>query len=365
MKREARILLHKAIDSVVLAIEHFNRAWDKGRHETVLILFDRSFELLLKAAIVHKGGHIREPRAKETIGFDKCIQKCISDADLKCLTEEEALTIQIINSLRDAAQHYIIEISEHQLYVYTQAGLTLFNKILQDVFQQTLGDYFPERVLPVSTSPPKSLVSLINTEFEDIKALLEPGSRKRLQARAKLRSLAIIEASLEGRRSQPGENELGRLVRRIINGEDWPSIFPGVATLRLDRKGTGLNVTLRITKSRGEPVHLVPEGTPGATVVAVKRVSELDFYSLNLTALAEKVRLTMPKTLALVKHLGMQNDPEYFKEFIIDSTHHKRYSPKALDRIKKELPQIDLDEVWKKHKPKYGKQAAPLGGQTS
>jgi hypothetical protein len=36
-----------------------------------LILLDRSFELLLKAAILHKDGKIREPYAKETIGFDR------------------------------------------------------------------------------------------------------------------------------------------------------------------------------------------------------------------------------------------------------------------------------------------------------
>ena len=194
--------------------------------------------------------------------------------------------------------------------------------------------------------------------------LLEPGSRKRLQARAKLRSFAIIEASLEGHRSQPSENELGRLLRRIINGEDWSSIFPGVATLRLDTKGTGLNVTLKITKSKGEPVHLVPEGTSGATVVAVKRVSELDFYSLNLTALAEKFGLTTPKTLALVKHLKIQNDPDCFKEFIIGSAHYKRYSPKALDRIRKNLPRVDLDEVWKKYKPQPRKKARGYSTRT-
>ena len=63
-------MLTKATDSALLSIEHFNRPWDRGRHEAVLILIDRSFELLLKAVIVYKGGKIREPRAKETIGFD-------------------------------------------------------------------------------------------------------------------------------------------------------------------------------------------------------------------------------------------------------------------------------------------------------
>ena len=67
MKKEARLLLEKAIDSLILSIEYFNRPWDKGRIETVLILLDHSFELLLKAAILHKGGKIRKKRENQTI----------------------------------------------------------------------------------------------------------------------------------------------------------------------------------------------------------------------------------------------------------------------------------------------------------
>jgi len=351
MKREALVLLSKATDSALLAIEHFNCPWDRGRPEAVLVLLDRGFELLLKAAIVHKGGRIREPRARETIGFDACVRKCVSDLQVKCLTEEEALTIQIINSLRDAAQHYFVEVSEQQLYLYSQAGLTLFDKILRNVFSQRLTDHLPDRVLPISTNPPQDLGTLLTVEFEDIRTLVTPGSRKHLKARARLRALAIIEASLGGSRSQPSETELGRLVRRVMKGEGWRTIFPGVARLNLDTKGPGLNVTLRITKSEGEPIHLVPEGTPGATIVAVKRVDELGFYHLSLTDLAEKIGLTGPRILSVVKHLRLQDDPQYFKEFAIGTQHFKRYSLQALDRIRKELPNLDLEEIWANYKP--------------
>ncbi len=351
MKREARILLAKATDSVLLAIEHFNRPWDRGRPEAVLVLLDRGFELMLKAAILHRGGKIREPRAKETIGFDSCVRRCVSDAQVKCLTHEEALSVQIINSLRDAAQHYFVEISEQQLYTYTQSGLTLFDKVLKNVFDQKLTDHFPERVLPLSSNPPNDFKSLMDVEFEDIKHLVKPGSRKQLQARAKLRSFAIVEASLGGNRSQPGEGELRKLAERVSKGEDWQGIFPGIKRLRLSSEGNGFSVTLRITKSNGEPIHLVPEGTPGATVVAVKRVDELGFYSLSLTDLKDKVGLTMPKTHAIVRHLKLQDSPDYFKKFTIGKTHFNRYSPKALDKIITELPNLDIEEIWEKNKP--------------
>ncbi|MBU2446669.1 MAG: hypothetical protein KJ666_14025 [Bacteroidetes bacterium] len=351
MKRESRNLLAKATDSILLSIEHFNRPWDRGRHEAVLVLLDRAFELLLKSVIRHKGGRIRERYAKETIGFDSCVRKCVSDAQVKCLTEVEALTIQIINSLRDAAQHYIVEVSEQQLYIYTQSALTLFDKMLKDVFNKKLIDYLPERVLPVSSTPPSDFESLMTVELSEIKKLLAPYSRRRFEAKTKLRSFAIIEASLGGSRLQPSDGELEKLAKRISKGDSWEDIFPGIKRLTFNADDDGMSVTLRITKSKGQPIHLVPEGTPGATVVAVKRVDELSFYSLNLTALALKIGLTSPKTLAVIKELKLTSDAEYYKQFMIGKMQLKRYSPKAIDRIKKELPSLDIDEVWKHHKP--------------
>ncbi|MGE0679916.1 MAG: DUF3644 domain-containing protein [Candidatus Binatia bacterium] len=166
------------MDSLVLSIDHFNQPWDRGRREAVLILLDHAFELLLKAAILHKGGKIREPYAKETIGFDKCVRKCLTDAKVKCLKEEEGLTIQIINSLRDAAQHDIVELSEQELYMYSQAGVTLYKDLLKRVFDEKLADYLPERVLPVSTEPPRDLHSMVEADFSEIRKLLKPHSRR-------------------------------------------------------------------------------------------------------------------------------------------------------------------------------------------
>lgn len=357
MKKETKDLLRKATDSTLLSIEHFNRPWDRGRNEAVLILLDRAFELLLKAIIGHKGGRIREPRKKETIGFDVCVRKCVSDAQVKCLTKEEAVTIQIINSLRDAAQHYIVELSEQQLYIYTQSGLSLFDKLLQDEFGFRLSNFLPERILPVSPNPPEDFTSLMDIEFADIKKLVAPGRHKKFQAKAKLRSFAIVDASLSGSRLQPSERELDKLIQRIAKGETWHRIFPSIKRLTLTTEGDKLNIGLKITKSKGEPVHLVPEGTPGATVVAVKRVDELGYYSLSLTALANKVGLSMPKVLTVVKHFKLQDDPEYFKEFRIGSARFKRYSPKALDKIKKELPVLDITKIWNKYKPSGRKKA--------
>jgi hypothetical protein len=204
MRKEARLLRVKATESLVLSIELFNRPNDSGRVHAVLILLDHALEMLFKAAIVHRGGRIREPRSKQTIGFDACVRRGLSDASIKFLGENQALTAQMINSLRDAAQHHLLYISEGHLFIQAQAGLTLFRDVFAEVFKEDLRLYLPERVLPLSTSPPLDLAALFDTEVAEIQKLLRPGSRRRTEAEARLRSLAIVETSLGGEKVQPG-----------------------------------------------------------------------------------------------------------------------------------------------------------------
>lgn len=351
MKKQPKILFEKSLDSLVLSIEHFNRPWDRGRHEAVLILLDRSFELLLKSIILHKGGKIREPYEKETIGFEKCVRKCITDNQVKCLSEEEGLTIQIINSFRDAAQHDVVVLSEQELYMYSQAGVTLYKDLIKKVFKESLKDHVPERILPISTQPPTDLHTMVEADFKEIKSLLKPHSRKQMEAKSKLKSLAIIESSLEGVRNQPSEIELNKLAKSVKDGMKWSEIFPGIASLNIDTQGNGINVDIRITKNEGEKVQLVPEGTPGATVLAVKRVNELDFYALGLKQVAKKIGLGANKALAVIRHLNIQESDDYYKEVKIGNSRFKRYSGLAIKRIQEELPNLVVEDVWQKNRP--------------
>ena len=182
MKREARLLLDKAQDSLVLSIEFFNRPHDRGRVSGSLILLDHAFEMFLKAAILHRGGKIREKRERETIGFDASVRRGLSDGEIKFLKNEQALLLQTINGLRDAAQHHLLEVSEELLYMHAQAGVTLFRDLMASVFDIDLKQVLPSRVLPISTSPPTSLAALFESEVAAIKKLLRPGKRRRLDA---------------------------------------------------------------------------------------------------------------------------------------------------------------------------------------
>jgi hypothetical protein len=54
---------------------------------------------------------------------------------------------------------------------------------------------------------------------------------------------------------------------------------------------------------------------------------------------------------------------------VIGKSHHKRYSQKALDALSKAKKEVNLDEVWEKHRPSGKRQrvaqeenrTAPLG----
>lgn len=336
---------------MVLAVDCFNRVWDRGRAEAVLILLDRSFELLLKAIIIHKGGKIREkPKDGTTIGFDLCLRKCLSDERIKCLNEDEVVSLQAINSLRDAAQHYIVELSEEHLYVYAQTAVSLFGKLSSEHLGVALSRDVPQRVLPVCARPPRDLSILFDDEFSVIKEMVSPGSRKRLDAKAKLRSLAILEASLDGKKTQPGDRDLDKIVEKVIDGHDWRDVFPGVAKLQIDPDAEGPGLAIRITKKEGDAVHLVDPNDPNATVLAVKRVNELDFYNLGVTQLAKKLNVSRPKLLKLIEFDRIQENPDHFKIIRIGSQTHKRYSRHALSYLRDRLQEVDLDEVWRQSK---------------
>jgi len=354
MKKEVKQLREKAINALVLSIDHFNRPWDRGRTEAVLILMDHSFEMLLKAAIRHKNGKIRKQREKQTIGFEACVRKSLTDASLKFLSEEQALTLQTINGQRDAAQHYLVDMSEHQLYFYAQAGVTLFRDIHDAVFEEKLVLELPERVLPISTTAPRDLTTLFDQEVEEIKALLAPGTRKKMNAVAKARSLAVLESAVSGDYEQPSDGELKKVCKRLSDGDAWADVFPGVAAINISAEGEGPTLCLRLTKREGVPVTLLKEGQGAGAAVALKRVSELDFYSLTPTQLAKKVGLTSPKSRALVDYLNLRESDDYFKEFEI-SGQHPRYSPKAISAMTAALQTVSIEEVWQLHKQKQGK----------
>lgn len=354
MLKEVKLLKQKATNSLIISIEHFNSPFDTGRIETTLILMDHAFEMLLKAAILHKGGSIREKGASQTIGFDACLRKALSDGSVKFLEGEDVIAIQTINTLRDAAQHHLLDISEQHLYIQAQLGLSLFRRIHKDVFDEELYEILPKRVLPLSTQPPTNINVLYENEVNEIKRLLQPGKRKSTEAIAKLRSLAITEGAIQGSKVQPTDIQLRRLAKSVKQNLKWGDIFPGVASIELTTKGYGPSIDLRFTKNTGVPIHVVPEGTPGAAVVGIRKINELDFYNLSPTKLAEKLNITEPKLRAIIQLNKIQSDSDCFKEIRIGKSSFKRYSQKAIESINAIIKQkgFSLSKTWREAREK-------------
>ena len=350
MKREARYLLTKAVDSLVLSVEHYNRPSDRGRVHAVLILMDHAFEMLLKAAITHRGGKIRKPGENQTIGFSECLGKAVSEGGVQFLGGEQELQLRALNTLRDAAQHYLLDLSEQHLYIHVQAGFTLFGDVYSAVFGEGLNAHLPTRVLPVSTTPPTDISTTFEHDTREIQRLLSPGRRRRVEARAKLRGLAIVDRAIHGEDRQPTDGELSVYGDSVASGKGWHDVFPAVPTIQLTATGTGPSLDLRISKRDGIPTNLVPEGTPGANVVAVRKVDSLGFYNLGRDQVASHLGLSGPKTTALIWYLKVKDDDEYFRRVTIGKSSFDRYSQKAIERLSGEIETLDIDEVWTSYK---------------
>jgi len=350
MKKEVKHLYNKSLDSLILSIELFNRPSDACRIHGVLIFMDHSFEMLLKSSLIHKGGKIMEKGAKQTIGFSSCVRKAFSDGKLKFLNEEQVLTLQTLNGLRDAAQHYTLEMSEQHLYFQAQAGLTLFRDIVLSVFKIDLKIQLPIRVLPLSTTPPIDIQAFFSSEADEVKKLLQPKSRKNIEATERLRALTIVENSIQGIETQPTDDELSKIKSDIKAGKKWSEIFPGVSTLTFSQNGYGPSLDLRIMKKDGVPITVVPDGTPGAAVVAIRRVSELEFYNLGRDELAKRVKLTGPKASAAITIFKIKNDIECFKQIKIGQSFFDRYSQKAVVTILDRLKEKSESDVWAEYK---------------
>ena len=350
MKRETKYLLTKATDSLVISIDHFNRPWDRGRVDAVLIFLDHAFEMLLKAAILHRGGNIQRSKESQTISFDKCLRKALSDGEVKFLTDEQVLQLQALHNLRDAAQHYLIDLSEQHLYIHAQAGLTLFRDLLRVVFKKKLNASLPPRVLPISTTPPTDLATIFEQEAKEVQKLLGPGKRRRTEAMAKLRGLVIVDDAMLGSQIQPTDKDLRQRSEFIKNKNDWHEIFHGVAAIELTASGTGPSLDLRISKKEGVPIRLVPEDTPDANVVAVRKVDSLGFYNLGHNQVAKQLNISSPKTTAVIWHLKIKDTPECFCRITIGKSSFNRYSQQAIKQIREALKTLNIDEVWSAYK---------------
>ena len=353
-KRDVAELRKRGINSLVLAIELFNRPHEQGRAEGVLILLHHAFEMLLKAIIKDRTGTVHEKEEKYSYHFDRCLE--VAQNEMKMLSSDERSTLSILDAHRDTAMHYYQEISEDLLYIQAQASVTLFDDLLKKAFKKKLGDILPKRVLPISIEPPKDLQVLIDSELSQVDTLLKPGSRKGIQATARLRSIMALATASRDEAERVTEVELRRAVSRRRKGEEWKVVLPEIAQLKLDTQGDGIPISLRIKKDAELAVRVAkPDETSVGTLIK-QEINIWDKYNMGRDDLAKKLNLTGPKTSALILELQIQEDSECFKVLRRKSTSIKGYSKKALDQLRQAIKDgVDVNAVWHKHRHRFGK----------
>jgi hypothetical protein len=195
---------------------------------------------------------------------------------------------------------------------------------------------------------------LLTAELTEVDDLLKKGKRQGAHAAAKLRSILAFATAARDDAQRVAEDELANAVARRRRGAAWEVILPEVAQLKLSTEGSGIPVTMKISKQGSIPVRIAQPGEPVEGVVLKQEVNPFDKYNLGRGELASNLRLSGPRTSALIIDLKICDDPECYREIKVKSQVWKRYSPKALDRIRNALAGgVNVDDVWRRHRSRF------------
>lgn len=342
MRRESRLLKAKAIASLRRAAQAFNSLEDEGRVTTVLLHSQHAFEMLLKAALSERRHKIFDSKTGRSIGFQRALN--LARQELK-LGSEVAGTLRALDAMRDDEQHYLGGEDEALLFLHVRAGVTIFDEILQDVFGQSLADSLPVRVLPISTEPPADLDLLIDRQFRQIGQLLQPGRRRRSDARRMIRTLLALEGHAADE-VEISERDVNRVERGIREGKKRNHVFPRLSGLTTDVEGAGLTVKVRITRQPdAPPVRLVPMDEE-IEASAIREVDLQNTYKHGPKVLAGKLHIDTGRAKALRWELAIEDDPSCRHDFVFGKMKLPMYSDRALERMRDAIASgVDLNEV--------------------
>ncbi|MHB8198916.1 MAG: DUF3644 domain-containing protein [Vulcanimicrobiaceae bacterium] len=348
LKRDCRTLKAKALSSLKTALVAFNSLNDEGRTTTVLLHLQHSAEMLLKAALLQNGYKLFERGESKSIGYKKCLAKVVEHLKV---SEEIAGPIRSIDALRDVEQHWVGNMSEELFYLEVRAFLTAFDKLLKQLFGESIADTLPIRVLPISTQPPTGdLDVLFNSEFDQIKKLLAPGRRQRDEARGKIRSLLAVEAHAADE-VEVLEKDVNRIEKAVKAGKGIAEVFPRLTSLSSTTMGEGVQIEVTIVKKGGAPIRYVAGDDP-TEFAAVRTVDLQRRFRYPSTLLGKHVDLTPHQFYAVRQQLNLDNDPTSSHVFEFESQRIKRYSDDAIVKIREFLKGNDLAAVVKAYNAK-------------
>lgn len=352
--RDAKTLSLKAISSLRIGMTSFNSYDDDGRVTSVLLHLQHAGEMLMKGVLSQKRAKVFDKETGKSIGFEKCLRLCQASHGM---SDSEAGVFRAIDKLRDAAQHWFVYVSEDLLYMHTRAMVTAFDAYLKRTLNMDLHSHIPPRVLPVSTKPPGDFDFLVDREYKLIAELLQPGKRHRDEARARIRSLLAMEAIVHDG-VEISERDINRIEKAVRDGKAFGDVFPRLNTISSATAGEGPTFTVHFSKKQGAPVKFVAGDDPEGAA-AVREVDLSKKFHMRPSDLAKALKLKEPRSLALRRHLKIDDDRACCHVFEFGKTKIPCFSDNAKNKMKAAIDDgIDMDDVWKKHRPANKKKAA-------
>jgi len=336
-------LVARAQNSLVLAVELFNRPQDEGRVEGVLLLLHHAFEMLLKAAVFEKTGRIRSQREKHNYTIDRCINMCRDS--LGVIDKDQAVVVRNLSGFRDAAMHDTIEMGEELLYAHAQSAVAIFNQVLSSEFSGRARRRLPKRVLPLSTIPPKEINLVISEDMERIRGLLRSGVRARHSAEARLRPYLVMEEVLRESQQVPSRPASAARVIRELKAGQWSTVLPLVSGV-VTNPESAIAISLRVSKKEGIPVRVDNNAT---TTIAFRYSKLEDRYPFLTRDLSERLGgLSTNKLVGLTKLLGLREDEAYHTSIRVSrSSFVQRYSSRALEVLRAALAKEGVEVLWR------------------
>jgi hypothetical protein len=354
-----------AINSFRLAVELFNRPYDEGRVESVLLFLNHSFEMLLKACILENGGQIRGKDGDgNTISFEKCVNKCRygdqSGSEIIVLSESQGAALLAINNQRDFAEHEQVRIGEQQLYIQSRQAVEIFGELLKEVFEEDLADYIPDRILPLATRMPVDVVNVIKTDISTIQVLLSDGDVD--EARRRVKSLDSLERGLEDNGQTPSRSELDDILDALDQDQDLEQVFPHIFAAITGDEDAGAGTRIQLGSEDGIPANYISQDDvdedTDVHLFTEKNIN--DRFPLNPHQVRDRVEkkldgeISWQKTNAVIKELGILDDDDYHREDISQGAgdsrdgYHGNVVNMVVDVINSD--EVDPESAWDEHK---------------
>jgi hypothetical protein len=229
-KNLVRGFIDSAIDSLLAASRIFDDPFFPSRQETILMLLNHAFEMLLKAAVLKKTGRLRAKGEKHNYSFAKCLGICFLKLEL--FNETSLAGLKIINSLRDAAVHDTLQLNEGILAHFYVMAVIIFHDILKRVSAaKQIERRIPLKKILIESRPAEEFNFYVRKDFAAAKKMLKLSKKRAEEALIKLRPYLIVENEL--RETAEGRAALSEalVIKMILRGKTMENVLPFVSSL--------------------------------------------------------------------------------------------------------------------------------------